>query len=463
MAQQAERLVGRADELGRIDQALTELDEGRPALIELIGEPGIGKTRLLAELARRADERGYTVLSGAASELERDLPFWVFVDALDEYLRGLEPHRLESLGEDVRGELAGVLPSLATSARPSRARGAPRALPQLSRRARAPGAARADAAARARARRPALGRPRLGRAARRRSCNGRRPLACSWPSPHGRGRCRSVSSRRSSAPIARRPSSAASSARSRATRPGSSSAQPYRRPRRRISTTTAAATRSTSSSSRACIDHAGPAPATAAEPSLGRRAGAAERGSGPGRGARDAVARGAPRARGRLGRRRPVRSRARGGGRRHDGRGRARCARRVAALRPRARDRRAAALPLPAPARAPLRLRDRRRAAGGSGRTSAARMRCTSAAPPRPHAPITSSAPLATATSRRSRRCARRATPPLSERPRALRAGTRPRCGCSRRRHRPRSGSRCCWRTRKRSPPAAASTRAAWR
>ena len=55
------------------------------------GEPGIGKTRLLRELARLAEARGHLVLSGSASELERDLPFSVFVDALDEYVHGLEP------------------------------------------------------------------------------------------------------------------------------------------------------------------------------------------------------------------------------------------------------------------------------------------------------------------------------------------------------------------------------------
>ena len=34
------------------------------------------------------------MLAGSASELEADLPFGVFVDALDEYLYGLEPRRL---------------------------------------------------------------------------------------------------------------------------------------------------------------------------------------------------------------------------------------------------------------------------------------------------------------------------------------------------------------------------------
>src|SRR5918994_7669410 len=87
----AEHLVGRTEELGSLDHALSELDRGRSAALELVGEPGIGKTRLLAELAARADDRGHLVLSGSASELERDLPFSVFVDALDEYVRGLSP------------------------------------------------------------------------------------------------------------------------------------------------------------------------------------------------------------------------------------------------------------------------------------------------------------------------------------------------------------------------------------
>jgi DNA-binding NarL/FixJ family response regulator len=112
----ADHLVGRAEELGLLDQVLAEIDQGRAAAIELVGEPGIGKTRLLAELSARADAQGSLVLSGSASELERDLPFSVFVDALDEYLHGLDPSSLARLDEDVRTELAHVFPSLATLA-----------------------------------------------------------------------------------------------------------------------------------------------------------------------------------------------------------------------------------------------------------------------------------------------------------------------------------------------------------
>ena len=107
----AEHLVGRSRELSSFDDLLVELDGGRPSAVVLVGEPGIGKTRLLAELEARADA-GRLVLSGAASELERDLPFSVVVDALDEHLRGIEPERFEALGDDVRTGLAGVFPSL---------------------------------------------------------------------------------------------------------------------------------------------------------------------------------------------------------------------------------------------------------------------------------------------------------------------------------------------------------------
>src|SRR4051794_11653297 len=107
-----EHLVGRAAELGTLDAAVDALKREGPAATLLVGEPGIGKTRLFAELAGHADALGHLVLSGSASELEADLPFWVFVDALDEFVAGLEPRRLRSLDGQARAELELVLPSM---------------------------------------------------------------------------------------------------------------------------------------------------------------------------------------------------------------------------------------------------------------------------------------------------------------------------------------------------------------
>ena len=114
MTQLADPLVGRAEELRALEAAL----DGRAGAVELVGEPGIGKTRLLAELERIADERGCLVLSGSASELERDLPFWVFVDALDEYVRGLPPRGAR---DDSAGARAGPAGPAARRAAPTSA------------------------------------------------------------------------------------------------------------------------------------------------------------------------------------------------------------------------------------------------------------------------------------------------------------------------------------------------------
>jgi DNA-binding NarL/FixJ family response regulator len=108
--------VGREDEVAALEQMLEELNRGAPGAVELVGEPGIGKTRLLSELAARAELRGHLVLAGSASELERELPFSVFVHALDEYVESLDPNVLSTLDEDVLAELAHVLPSLSALA-----------------------------------------------------------------------------------------------------------------------------------------------------------------------------------------------------------------------------------------------------------------------------------------------------------------------------------------------------------
>ncbi|MBP2580554.1 DNA-binding CsgD family transcriptional regulator/tetratricopeptide (TPR) repeat protein [Streptomyces sp. PvR006] len=60
-------LVGRARELDRLDVPLRHRAGGTgPVAVEIVGEPGIGKSRLLAEFAARARRQGATVLRGRA-------------------------------------------------------------------------------------------------------------------------------------------------------------------------------------------------------------------------------------------------------------------------------------------------------------------------------------------------------------------------------------------------------------
>jgi DNA-binding CsgD family transcriptional regulator len=104
-------MVGRERELEAVGGALDDADAGLSHTLAVIGEPGIGKTRLLAELAEMARQRGHLVLPGRAAEMERDLPFGPFVDAADDYLASLDGPTLSVLGEERCRELAVVFPA----------------------------------------------------------------------------------------------------------------------------------------------------------------------------------------------------------------------------------------------------------------------------------------------------------------------------------------------------------------
>jgi DNA-binding CsgD family transcriptional regulator len=105
-------LVGRARELAALEEALDQLAAGAPWCVQIVGEPGIGKSRLLSELCRLGADRGYLVLNGRAAEFERDIPFGLIVDALNDHFGSLEPAVLRALDDDVPRELAAVFPAL---------------------------------------------------------------------------------------------------------------------------------------------------------------------------------------------------------------------------------------------------------------------------------------------------------------------------------------------------------------
>jgi DNA-binding CsgD family transcriptional regulator len=104
-------LAGRDAELEALNAALAQLGRGRGFAVALTGGPGAGKTRLLGELVARAEQWGIQALEGRASDLERDVPFGAFVDALDGGVAALSPDLLvDRLGEEHLAELARVLP-----------------------------------------------------------------------------------------------------------------------------------------------------------------------------------------------------------------------------------------------------------------------------------------------------------------------------------------------------------------
>ena len=98
--------VGRADEVRRL-VALTGVDGSGAdhGSVVLSGDAGIGKTRLLAEVARTAREHGWTVLVGhCLSEAGQSLPYLPFLEVFG---------RLQALAPDAVDRAVHAHPALA--------------------------------------------------------------------------------------------------------------------------------------------------------------------------------------------------------------------------------------------------------------------------------------------------------------------------------------------------------------
>jgi DNA-binding CsgD family transcriptional regulator/tetratricopeptide (TPR) repeat protein len=121
--------VGRSAELAELDAAFSEAAGGRASMAFVAGDSGVGKTRLVDELAARAKAAGGRVLTGDCVELgEGELPYAPIVTALRALARAHDPI-LSELPPAVRVELATLLPELADVDRIGR-NGAPDAAAQ---------------------------------------------------------------------------------------------------------------------------------------------------------------------------------------------------------------------------------------------------------------------------------------------------------------------------------------------
>src|SRR5262249_36890515 len=75
-------IIGREAGPAALDGVLAEPVPGRQRLLMLLGEAGIGKSRVLAEFRDRALARGARVVLGRAYESAQIVPFAPWVDAL---------------------------------------------------------------------------------------------------------------------------------------------------------------------------------------------------------------------------------------------------------------------------------------------------------------------------------------------------------------------------------------------
>ncbi|HEX8086597.1 MAG TPA: AAA family ATPase [Solirubrobacteraceae bacterium] len=103
--------VGREAAMARLRAAWDGAAAGARRLVEVWGDPGIGKTRLARELAVEAHERGAIVLLGAAEE-DPLSPFQPFVEALTHVCRELSDEELAAIAGPSARDLARLVPAL---------------------------------------------------------------------------------------------------------------------------------------------------------------------------------------------------------------------------------------------------------------------------------------------------------------------------------------------------------------
>jgi predicted ATPase len=105
-------IVGRQRELALAFHHYEAAKHGQTSVVLVSGEPGIGKTCLLDEMARRASHDGAVVLRGGSSECEGMPPFLPFLEALGSYIQHTPRDQLREQIDPVSPLLARLLPEV---------------------------------------------------------------------------------------------------------------------------------------------------------------------------------------------------------------------------------------------------------------------------------------------------------------------------------------------------------------
>lgn len=106
------RLIGRETPLETLLAAWEPEHPQGPRLMLVTGEAGIGKTRLLAEIVRRARHGGAVVLASGCYEQEGRLPYSPIHDALLDYVRAQPDRTLVARLGDLRDDITRIVPEL---------------------------------------------------------------------------------------------------------------------------------------------------------------------------------------------------------------------------------------------------------------------------------------------------------------------------------------------------------------
>src|SRR4029077_8769267 len=102
----ARPLYGRAAELRTLTAAWAAARAGRGRVVLITGEAGIGKTRLVTELARRADNVGARIAVGAGVDVGGEAPLAIWQELVPQLVRTVPPPPGQAAWPAERGRLA---------------------------------------------------------------------------------------------------------------------------------------------------------------------------------------------------------------------------------------------------------------------------------------------------------------------------------------------------------------------
>jgi class 3 adenylate cyclase/tetratricopeptide (TPR) repeat protein len=105
-------LVGRERELAVLEEALAAATEGQAQVVGVVGEAGVGKSRLCKEFARSGVARGITVRHTTGLSHGRDVPLLPILALLRDYFSITETDNLVRAGEKVAARILDLDPGL---------------------------------------------------------------------------------------------------------------------------------------------------------------------------------------------------------------------------------------------------------------------------------------------------------------------------------------------------------------
>ena len=109
------RFVGRAEEMAAFEEAFERADRGEGAIVALVADPGVGKSRLCLEFAERSRQQGIEVFEAQAQSHGKSIPFMPVLQLMRDYFGIGDAEQDRITRERIAGRVLLLDPELADS------------------------------------------------------------------------------------------------------------------------------------------------------------------------------------------------------------------------------------------------------------------------------------------------------------------------------------------------------------